>query len=241
MLNTQCYILHNLLSLICALTSVKFLGLKLRLCKHNDKYEVYVWVKTDNWHLDLQLVVNNSWTLAGGFFCCFEVIRFVLRAQNSILRGILRIRHTKMLQFIPALSISQIDDQTKLNWRLTTMRKAQNFTLNITNTVTQITEKEWSQKSRASEAWVIGASDEVMTSLRRAGSHSTSYFVLGLVPLEMLASTQTIDSYSRTSAGPLFVLGSGCPLARCMRMMQHFTFQQHVLMFSSAMCWNNQD
>ena len=194
MLKTQCYILHNLLSLICALKGVKFLGLKLRLCKHNGKYEVNVWVKTDNWHLYLQLVVNNSWTLAGGFFCCFEVIRFVLRAQNSILRGILRIRHTKMLQFIPALSISQIDDQTKLNWRLTTMRKAQNFTLNITNTVTQITEKEWSQKSRASEAWVIGASDEVMTSQRWAGSHSTSYFVLGLVPLEILANTQTIDS-----------------------------------------------
>ena len=36
----HCFDARDLLSWICALSSVKFLGLKLRLCKKKDKYEV---------------------------------------------------------------------------------------------------------------------------------------------------------------------------------------------------------
>ena len=40
----RCFVARQLLLQIYALSSVKFLGLKLRLCKKKDKYEVWIHI-----------------------------------------------------------------------------------------------------------------------------------------------------------------------------------------------------
>ena len=56
----RCFVVRQLLSRIYALSSVKFSGLKLWLCKKSDKYEVCVW-QTIIGHIYTYIDFNTFW------------------------------------------------------------------------------------------------------------------------------------------------------------------------------------